>query len=345
MERMPFLGNQTNCGVRQKRPRRHSSPNTAAQTQRPNHYGPTIESDKPTPGPSNQPNIAGIRAANNEYPMRLQQNSESNQGDTLSLSMAGKPVRVHLEVYGAEDAARILVLHGWGASAELMRPLLEGLRKDYRVAAIDFPGHGKSPLPPSGYGIPEHCEIVEQVVRHLGWTRFGIVGHSNGGRVSLAWTASLPEDLDVAWLVLIAPSGIRRRRTAGYYVRSWTARILKAPFFVLPGRLRAFGLDWLRHSLVWRYLGSSDYRALEGVMRETFVQTVNHYVDESLHDIRVPVLVLRGSDDEAITAEQVETLVAGLPDAGHMTIQYAGHYAQLDRPDVILAAIRQMGAA
>ena len=275
--------------------------------------------------------------------MRLQQNSDASPGDTISVAMDGSPVRIHLEVSGPQDGPRLLVMHGWGASTALMRPLIASLSDTFRVAAFDFPGHGSSPVPPGGYGMPGHLEVLRGVIDHLGWTSFGIVGHSNGGRVALSWAAEAPSAL--RYLVLIAPSGVRRRRTMGYYVRFWTARILKAPFQLLPGRLKELGLDWLRHSLVWRLLGSSDYRSLDGVMRETFVQTVNHYVEDILGRVRVPVLLLRGANDDAISAEQIRTLERGLPDAGQMTIDDAGHYAHMDRPDIVAAAIRQMEAA
>lgn len=275
--------------------------------------------------------------------MRLQQNSDASPGETISVVMDGSPVRIHLEVCGPEDGPRLLVMHGWGASTALMKPLIDSLSDRFRIAAFDFPGHGSSPVPPNGYGMSGHLDVLRGVIDHLEWTSFGVAGHSNGGRVALAWAAQQPEAL--RYLVLIAPSGARRRRTAGYYVRFWTARILKAPFQLLPGRLKEPGLDWLRHSLVWRLLGSSDYRSLDGVMRETFVQTVNYYVEDSLGSVRVPVLLLRGANDEAISAEQIRTLERGLPDAGQMTIDDAGHYAHMDRPDIVAAAIRQMEAA
>ncbi len=191
--------------------------------------------------------------------------------------------------------------------------------------------------------MPGHLDVIRGVLNLLGWKTYGIVGHSNGGRAALTWAADNPEGLQ--YLALIAPSGIRRKRSLKYHLKSWTARILKAPFLVLPTRMRDFGLDWVRHSLVWRLLGSSDYRALEGSMRETFVQTVNHYVEPLLADIHVPVLVIRGENDVAITHDQVTRLVDGLKDGGLHTIPDAGHYAQLDQAGTVTNAIRSLASA
>lgn len=263
----------------------------------------------------------------------------------VEIVVEGTPASVHLELSGPEDGPRLLILHGWGASIEQMKPIINPLAHRFRIAALDFPGHGRSPVPAKAYGMNGHLDVIDGILDHLGWTSFGIVGHSNGGRAALTWAAIRPEAPHLEYMALIAPSGIRRKRTSSWFVKTWTARILKAPFQVLPRLIREPGLDWLRHSLVWRLLGSSDYRALEGVMRETFVRTVNHYVTELLPDIRSRVLIIRGEQDSAILDDQVQALVEGIPDAGLFTIQNAGHYAQIDRADVVTAAIEQLAAS
>ena len=144
----------------------------------------------------------------------------------------------------------------------------------------------------------------------------------------------------VSALVLIAPSGVRPRRRPSYYIKKFTAQLLKAPFNLLPGRLQAFGLDWLRHSLVWKALGSSDYRRLDGVMRETFVKTVTHYLEDRLHQVQVPTLIFWGDRDSDIRREQISRLESQIPDAGVVVLERAGHYAHLDDPQTVLLATR-----
>lgn len=263
----------------------------------------------------------------------------------VEVPVEGTSTPVYLVQSGPESGPCLLVLHGWGASIEQMKPLMAMLATHFRVAALDFPGHGRSPVPPTGYGMDGHLDVIDTVLGYLNWDSFGIVGHSNGGRAALTWAATRPIPPSLAFLALVAPSGIPRKRTASWYAKTWTARTLKAPFQILPSRLRGLGLDWLRHSLVWRLLGSADYRALEGVMRETFVRTVNHYVTDLLPAIKVPVLVIRGDRDEAITDHQVRTLVNGLSEGGLFTVPEAGHYAQLDRPDIVSTAILNLANA
>ncbi|HEX7071825.1 MAG TPA: alpha/beta hydrolase [Rhodothermales bacterium] len=244
----------------------------------------------------------------------------------------------HLVSTGPEGAEPVLLLHGWGSSARLMQPIAAALESQYRVLNLDLPGHGHSPNPPEPWGVPEHAALVSQILdEHVGGPA-AVIGHSNGGRIALYMASEDRYRRHFNRLVLVSPSGIKPERGFKYHLRRGIANTLKAPFSVLPGPLREFGLDWLRHSLVWRLLGSSDYRALEGVMRETFVRTVNFFVDDRLDRIHVPTLLFWGDQDTAVSRRQMEILERGIPDAGLVVLPGAGHYGYLDEPDTFVAA-------
>lgn len=248
--------------------------------------------------------------------------------------------KVHVEATGPESGTPVVLLHGWGSSAALMAPLANGLNASFRVFNIDMPGHGETPNPPEPWGVPEFGEVVERIVReHVGGPAH-FVGHSNGGRISL-YLASEPEAAPlIKSLSLISPSGIRAKRSFKYHVKKGVATTLKAPFQILPGGLKEYGLDWVRHSLIWRQLGSSDYQQLSGVMRGTFVKTVNFYVEDRLNRISVPTLLFRGSNDDAVSAYQMAVLEQHIADSALIELEDAGHYGYLDKPGIVISAIR-----
>lgn len=241
---------------------------------------------------------------------------------------------------GPPDGKPVVLLHGWGSSAALMEPVARGLADRWRIYNVDLPGHGTAPVPGEAMDLDDHAAAVAALVREVAPGGAALVGHSNGGRIAMR-LATRPATAALAKrLVLVSPSGIRRKRTLRYAIRKSLASALKAPFSLLPGRLRELGLDWLRHSLVWRMLGSSDYRNVEGVMRQIFVSLVNTYVEDDLPRLAVPVLVFRGTRDEAVTADQVRRLVSLVPDAGLVQLPGAGHYGFLDAPEPFLAGTR-----
>lgn len=249
--------------------------------------------------------------------------------------------RLGCAITGNAEGAPVLLLHGWGSSAAHMAPIAEALAPDCRVMNVDLPGHGHSPPPDEAMGVPEHAALVKEVLdAHIGQP-VTIVGHSNGGRIALYMASHPAYKRLIRRLALVSPSGVAPRRSLGYYVRRTAAQALKAPFRLAPEPLRAYGLDWLRHSLVWRMLGSSDYRSAEGVMRRVFVRMVTCHLDEQVQEIDVPVLLFRGDRDTAISQRQMEYLVRAIPDAGLVTLRNAGHYGYMDDFATFIAATRR----
>ncbi len=221
-----------------------------------------------------------------------------------------------------------------------MRPIARALADAYRIANIDLPGHGKTPVPPSAMGVPEHAALIHDLIQHHFEGPVCIIGHSNGGRIAMYMASDETMKLSIERLVLVGPSGITPERTARYYIRRYLAQALKAPFEILPPRLREAGLDWLRHTLLWNLLGSSDYRRLTGVMRDTFVKTVSTHLDDRVGAISVPTLIFWGDEDQEVRRSQVEALESRIPDAGLVVLPNAGHYAYLDDPITFLRATR-----
>jgi pimeloyl-ACP methyl ester carboxylesterase len=247
---------------------------------------------------------------------------------------------LNVEVHGDGDAAPLLLLHGWGSSGQNMRPLAEALSSSYQTHTIDLPGHGASPPPPEPWGVPEHADLLYAYVENEIQGAVAVLGHSNGGRIAL-YMASTPDMADaIDRLVLISPSGVQPQRSLGYHLRSGIAKTLKAPFQVLPSPLREPAVDWLRHSLVWRLLGSSDYNTLSGTMRETFVKTVNHHLNGALQRIQVPTLLFWGTEDEAVSRRQMTVIENAIDDCGLVELEGAGHYGHLDDFNTVLAATR-----
>lgn len=266
----------------------------------------------------------------------------SLDSDVLARAEAFPLERLHAVVTGPEDAPPLLALHGWGSSAALMAPAAAVAESGFRVRTLDLPGHGLTPPPAEPWGVPEYAALVARYLDAHGLAApMPALGHSNGGRILLHMAAS--EDF-AGWfskLVLVSPSGVAPIPSADVRRKRAIAKTLRVPFNLLPdGRIKDEALDWLRHTYVWQKLGSADYNALQGVMRQTFVQTVGFHVDDRLGSIRVPVLVLWGDGDTAVSRHQVDTLVREIPDAGLVVLEGAGHYGYLDRMDVFAAATR-----
>ena len=74
------------------------------------------------------------------------------------------PTKLHFEKSGPETSEQVLLLHGWGSSAELMRPLARLLEDRFFIVNVDLPGHGQTPPPELGWGVPEYAEGVARLL-------------------------------------------------------------------------------------------------------------------------------------------------------------------------------------
>jgi len=221
-----------------------------------------------------------------------------------------------------------------------MRPLAQGLADAYRTHAVDLPGHGASPPPPEPWGVSEHAQALSDYIRDNIQSSVTVIGHSNGGRIALYMASRSGLSSLIDRLALTSPSGVEPERSWSYHLRSTLATTLKAPVQILPSSLQDPAQDWLRHSLVWRLLGSADYNAQEGVMRETFVKTVNYHLDGELRRIQAPTLLFWGTADDAVSRRQMEVMEATIDDAGLVELEGAGHFGHLDQPEPVLSGLR-----
>lgn len=214
------------------------------------------------------------------------------------------------EKTGAEP--RVLALHGWGRTRADWLPALEGVP----ALAVDLPGFGASPPPAAGWGSRDYAELLAPVLADGGWT---VAGHSLGGRIALQLAAGWPDLIDK--LVLTGVPSLLRRPTTS-----------KAPLaYRLARKANALGvLSAERMERQRRKHGSADYRAAEGVMRDTLVRLVNEDYRELLPAITAPVELVWGAHDTAAPLQMVRE-AAGLLATAELTVsESSGHL--LDEP-------------
>jgi pimeloyl-ACP methyl ester carboxylesterase len=233
---------------------------------------------------------------------------------------------------GLEDKPPLIILHGWGSNKQVMMPLAKELSSLRDCYVLDLPGFGNSSILDAAWDVDDYADLIETFLQDLEIEEADLLVHSFGGRIALKLCAR-PEGQTLINKVLITGgAGMKPRRGWSYYLKKYTAKFLKAPFYILPSNLREKALSWLRKTPVWQALGSSDYSKLEGPMRETFVKTVSEYLEPCLPHIPHEVLLLWGRNDESAPLYQAERMESGIDQAELVVIDHAGHYAFLDRP-------------
>jgi len=204
------------------------------------------------------------------------------------------------------DDPKVLALHGWGRTRADWLPALT------RAAlAVDLPGFGASPEPPSAWGSREYAELLAPLLSSGGWT---VAGHSLGGRIALHLAHGWPSLVDR--LVLTGVPSLLRQPSSG-----------KAPLgFRLAKKANALGLlSDQKMEAERRKRGSADYRAAQGVMRDTLVRLVNEDYRDLLPGITAPVELVWGSADTAAPLAMVREAVTLFPRATLTVAEGSGH--------------------
>ena len=226
----------------------------------------------------------------------------------------------------------VLLLHGWGCSAEMMRSVRDALDGAARVAAIDFPGHGregKALPPPEPWGVPEYMEMTAEVIRRLDLAPCDIVAHSFGARVAILLASTYPEL--VGRMILTGAAGIRKPASGKASAKTTLYKGLRgvvnaAEKTHLFGSLPQKG----REALIQRF-GSPDYRALTPEMRQTFNKVIALDLSDRLPLVKAPTLLYWGAEDTETPLWMGQKMEEQIPDAGLVVEAGAGHFAYLEQ--------------
>lgn len=213
----------------------------------------------------------------------------------------------------------LILLHGWGQNTEMMKPLSDHLQQYFRVYTIDFPGFGLSDEPKEPWGVEDYTEALHEFVVKLNIQNPILLGHSFGCRVAITYASRYP----VKKMLLTGAAGLPSKKSAMYYVRTYTFKTLKH-LCKLPG-LKQY------QEAIRQHFGSSDYKNTSGVMRSTFVKVVNHNVRPLLPKLTMPVLLVFGEKDDATPLWMGKIMEKEIPDAGLAVFEGAGHYAYLEQ--------------
>ena len=91
------------------------------------------------------------------------------------------------------------------------------------MIALDLPGFGESDPPPEAWDVDCYARFMIHFLDELGVERAHLVGHSHGGRVSIALAAD--EQQRVGRLLLIDSAGIPPKRGWRYRRRVAVAKV------------------------------------------------------------------------------------------------------------------------
>lgn len=239
----------------------------------------------------------------------------------------------------------VLLVHGFGASADSWNPMAARLRKHCRIVAPDLPGWGESTrLEAASYAYPAQVERLHQFAQALGLRRFHLIGHSMGGFISSAYAARYPDE--VISLGLVAPHGVAEPQP-GDLARS----VARGDNWLVVSSLPAF--DRLYENLfvkppfaprfVLRYLAEQAVsRSAKSGQIFDELQTNNPPLVERLGQIMAPTLIVWGDQDRLIHVSSAEVFRKAIKNSDVLILHNSGHMPLIENAAECASALLEL---
>lgn len=239
---------------------------------------------------------------------------------------------VHYSVAGDAQAPPLILLHGLGADRTRYRYTFADFASTHRVVAIDFPGFGDSPLPDTPLSGRVLVDSVLDVMNALDIAQADVVGNSMGGWVSLQLALRAPER--VRSLFLLDPAfmfGLPDDALAATVARGSAPKNLEG--------MRAYvGRVYGRAPESERQISTMLEKSLRG-NRHTGVDAMAAFIkadgaipEAELGSINVPALIVHGSKDGVVPADQFHRLDGLMPRSERREVGGIGHAMQEEAP-------------
>ena len=242
---------------------------------------------------------------------------------------------VAVRIDGPEDAPALVLVHGILADHRMWDAVAARLSARFRVVRYDLRGHGGSSAPPAPYTMEQLADDVPALLDALGIARVHLAGTSLGGMIgqqvgirhggrllslTLANTAA-QQGAPQAWEDRIA---VARQSGVAALAEPTLQRWFTPAFLQAQPQAAARVREILCGTSVEGYAGCA------AAVRDLAQVAL-------LPRIRVPTLVIVGSEDQATPAAQGRQIAEAIPGARLVTLP-AAHQAATEVPDAFCDA-------
>jgi len=229
-----------------------------------------------------------------------------------------------------EGSEKVIVVHGWTSDHTVFAPMFPALDlKTYSYAFIDYRGYGASREIAGKFTLDEICADAVALADHLGWERFHIVGHSQGGKAVQLIAARNPKRVkSVIALTAVPASGVplEGQQRALFEGAADEANNRAIIIDVTTGN---------RLSRTW--INALVEKSLDVCRRDAFAAYFHAWADGDLSaevkGCTVPLKAVVGEHDVAITADVMKaTVLQWFPGSELEVMANAGHYPMQETP-------------
>lgn len=236
----------------------------------------------------------------------------------------------------------IIFIHGVGSRKYSWDNVVEELKSNYQCVTYSLRGHGDSLLPngSNDFNLGDLVEDLENLRQHLKLEKMHLVGHSLGGQIVPAYARKYPHRAKT--LTLLSTAAFR-------------SDVEKQKILDLVEEMRKSGLEKVLPRLINRWYTENfasrnpdtvtkRIEMIKGMSLETFFRVFTIYanctMENWLHEIKAPSLVMTGSEDIGCNPRLNQMIVEAMSQAELKILEGLRHSINTERPDIIARYIR-----
>ena len=256
-----------------------------------------------------------------------------NTDGLRKLRIGTQDVAVLIE--GPEDGPPVVLAHGIQADHRVWDGVAQRLVPRYRVIRYDLRGHGGSSAPPAPYSLEQLADDVPALLDALGVRKAHLVGTSLGGM--LAQQVGIRHGDRLLSLTIANTAAVQGA------AKAWDERIALARQSGIAPLIEPTLQRWFTPGFLQQQPKEvARIRSIiEGTSIEGFVGCAAAVRDlsqlEQLKSIRVPTLVIVGSEDKGTPPELGRQIADAIPGA-QLVVLPAAHQAAVEVPQAFADA-------
>ncbi|MGL5083657.1 MAG: alpha/beta fold hydrolase [Microcoleaceae cyanobacterium] len=238
----------------------------------------------------------------------------------------------------------IVFLHGIGQDGSGWLSVAQDLSAQYHCLVVDLPGCGESDELTGHYSIHAVTEILAEYLRALKLQRVYLVGHSVGGWIAANYALKYLEQ--VQGLILLSPEGVQVPELKKH--RQWVRSLVQSPSFSCLGLTLIHPLaillgqggkvnQWLQLRRELQRSGGT----CKLLYKRRWAEYQAELLNERLPCLHRPILILQGSQEQAIACSQSQSYETLAPLTQRHIVQVEGQNLLIEAPEVVVEYIRE----
>lgn len=255
-------------------------------------------------------------------------------------------INIYYQEEGNPKKPLVVLIAGLSRDHSIWNELISELSPYFHILTYDNRGAGQTDKPPGPYSAELLSFELEELIKSLQLPPAIVVGHSMGGFIAQYFAVRCPKR--VAKLILCSSCAKQSQQAITYLKgRLESCRkqesIEKALTDVLPQVYSRQFLTPKRIQSLIQAAQSNPFPQPSYALEAQIIACISHDSSALLSAIKVPTLVITGSEDILMPPDSARLLASKIKGSQLALIEGAGHMIQTEAPQELARLIKQFG--